>query len=634
MLEASTPAGITTLFKGLPRSHMAAVCFSLFSLLLFLVKMHGAWYGAIADDGAFFLKYAQNMANGYFWIWNPGEAPVWGASAPLYPLYIAAIIKLGFTPLDAIVSGGSALGALALSATSGLLVRRFGYIAGILFVAFAVCDSHFIWFLSTAGLESPLTIAFLTAGLFALSANNNAWYVGIAAGLLAIDKIDQIPVAFWLLCAFSFKAGRIQYRAVGIAAAISVVWYGFAWCWFGLPIPNSFITKSLFQNQPAIIDWRWFGRFVLYENYHIVLSGLALVSILLKRRVAAPVHIYLLGLIITHLVAYTLKHPLEPYNWYAMPSIYGLLVVAAVGAQALWEKCRTHGYTAALLFLVASLYLIFHVKEHGEFLSAAIKQYLYLEKDRMQAGKWVDEHTPKDFRVYTYFGGPAFYSQRYVYDASFLNRPYEKENMVAKYRPEIIVARTNRESDDYTLVKVFASARQEGIDFAFGVHVRNDVLNKVTDKDERLKACSGDDSCGALDTPLIKQALAPQLGDNFGVIRAAGKGGAIFVHPGEKTPSSFELSPTALTKSHMPTATLVVSISDNVPSDAVARGAASVGIEVTRGGTRYHEREVVTLGRPISIVLDTSPGPNYKVVVDNNGNPDTDWTIIRQLPAD
>ncbi|WP_426150131.1 hypothetical protein [Pseudomonas sp. DC3000-4b1] len=634
MLEASTPPGIKALFKGPPRSHMAAVYFSFFSLLLFLVKMHGAWYGVIADDGAFFLKYAQNMANGYFWIWNPGEAPVWGASAPLYPLYIAAIIKLGFAPLDAIVYGGSALGALALSATSGLLVRRFGYVAGVFFLAFACYDSHFIWFLSTAGLETPLTVAILTAGLFALSANNNAWYVGITAGLLAIDKIDQIPVAFWLLCAFSFKAGRIQYRAVGIAVAISVAWYGFAWFWFGLPIPNSFITKSLFQNQPAIIDWRWFGRFVLYENYHILLSGLALVSILLKLRVAAPVHIYLLGLIITHLVAYTLKHPLEPYDWYAMPSIYGLLVIAALGAQALWEKCKTRGYTAGLLFLVTSIYLIAQVKEHSEFMSVAIERYLSLEKDRRQAGIWVDEHAPKNFRVYTYFGAPAFYSKRYVYDGSFLNRPYEEGSMVEKYRPEIIVARTNRQTKDYTLVKMFSGARQEGIDFAFGVHVRNDVLDKVTGKDERLKVCTTDDSCGALDTPLFEQVLAPQLGDTFGVIRAAGNGGAIFVHPGETTPSSFELSPTALTKSHMPTATLVVSISDNVPSDAVARGAASVGIEVTRGGARYHEREIVTLGRPISVVLDTSPGPNYKVVVDNNGNPDTDWTIIRQVPAD
>ncbi|HLX88067.1 MAG TPA: hypothetical protein VKR22_06385, partial [Acidimicrobiales bacterium] len=50
------------------------------------------------DDGAFFLRYAINMAHGHFWVWNPGHSPVWGASAPLWPLLVAGPIAAGADP--------------------------------------------------------------------------------------------------------------------------------------------------------------------------------------------------------------------------------------------------------------------------------------------------------------------------------------------------------------------------------------------------------------------------------------------------------------------------------------------------------------------------------------------------------
>jgi len=47
-------------------------------VLVLLFAMHYRLGMELADDGAFFLRYAENMLKGEFWVWNLGEAPVWG----------------------------------------------------------------------------------------------------------------------------------------------------------------------------------------------------------------------------------------------------------------------------------------------------------------------------------------------------------------------------------------------------------------------------------------------------------------------------------------------------------------------------------------------------------------------------
>jgi hypothetical protein len=55
----------------------------------------------LEDDAAFFLRYAENIAAGHGWRWNVEEPPVWGASAPLWPVPVALGIRLGLAPQTA-----------------------------------------------------------------------------------------------------------------------------------------------------------------------------------------------------------------------------------------------------------------------------------------------------------------------------------------------------------------------------------------------------------------------------------------------------------------------------------------------------------------------------------------------------
>ena len=146
-------------------SHRTIGMIALFclALLVYFLAMHARLGDEMADDAAFLMRYAENMQKGKLWVWNNGEAPVWGASAPLYPLLVAAPMALGVPPTTALIGTGIALSAASLTAVTLLLASHFSLAAGLAFLAFSALDSHPMYFAS-AGLETPLTYALLALG--------------------------------------------------------------------------------------------------------------------------------------------------------------------------------------------------------------------------------------------------------------------------------------------------------------------------------------------------------------------------------------------------------------------------------------------------------------------------------------
>lgn len=465
----------------------------------------------LPDDAAFFLRYAENAAQGHFWVWNIGESPVWGASAPLFPLLLILPIKLGAPPVATIIWTSVGLSSVALAATAMLISRRFGYLAACSFVVLAALDTPTMFF-AGSGLETPLTFALLAFALFVLIEMRGEWAAGFAMGLLAVHKMDLIPVSAALLVAYVILTRRIPVRAILIAAVLSVAWYGFAWVYFGAPVPNSFLTKALHQNDFVnIIDWRWFGSTVYYRFDHWILSALALVGLVQARKGLAPLLTFMLGLLVVHLAAYTVKHPFEPYDWYCMPSLYVLLILASVGVANLGDFVRKLASGTDLVgAVVVVLLLALVVRSEIGFQRAdsrSRKDWLaYVEHDRAEAGRWVNENTPQSFRLLTAWGNPAYFSRRYVYDLSFLNRRYETGDLISKYRPELLIFQNSDQSTpltpdqygpDYTAIKIFDSAFGSGEgNYFFTVYARKDVLSQIRDVAFPLKtSCVSTQDC-------------------------------------------------------------------------------------------------------------------------------------------
>jgi hypothetical protein len=160
-----------------------------------------------------------------------------------------------------------------------------------------------------------LTVALMSAGVWVLFRRSAVWKVGLVAGLLMINKLDLVPVGMLLILARWVQMKRCPVQAISITVALACAWYSFAWWYFGAPVPNSFLTKSLHQGAlPHIIDWTWFGTFLFLNGLHRWLTILATLAIWFRFRKVLPILVFLVGTIAVHLFAYTLKYQFEPYN--------------------------------------------------------------------------------------------------------------------------------------------------------------------------------------------------------------------------------------------------------------------------------------------------------------------------------
>ncbi|HEX4854994.1 hypothetical protein [Arenimonas sp.] len=615
-----------------PVDHPTTLLFFLIgSLALLLFGMHERMGPELADDGAFFLRYAENMVAGEFWAWNLGEAPVWGASAPLYPLVVAAAIQLGLAPMTAMVATGLGLTSASLAIIGVLLARHFGLAAGIAFVCLAAFDAGVTYY-AGSGLETPVTFAVLAFALWTLLEGKGAWWVGVAAGLLMINKLDLVPTGGLLLFAMWLRDRRFPAKAVVVAAVVAAAWYAFAWFHFGAPVPNSFLTKLLHQDDlPRSIDWTWFSTLVFTTGARPWLAALVLLLPLARSRLLLPVAALMVGTLVTHVIAYSIKFPFEPYNWYAMPAVLCLLVLASITIGGLAARvaalapARGGVLKLASTAAVLSAIVWFNLDAERKVTAFNIEFTALYEHDRAEAGRWVAENTPEDFRVYTMWGNPAYHSRRHVFDGSFLNRRLDHPNLVAHFKPEVLIMQnnpgstpnapvfTNHVDVGYTIAKVFDESFNAGRDYFYAVLVRDDLVGQVRGMDPPR------------DLTAFVSAQSP--GDQFGEIRYIGDR-ALFVHPGASTPTAFDLDLAAYeAASGRRQLRLAVSVAPHLPQEALARGGGRVRATVLDGETVLAVQDV-SFDQPMTLDIAPADHPRVRVSIDNGGSPDSDWINV------
>lgn len=614
---------------GIMDSRRGAPVFFILALVVYVAAMYVRLGVEIADDGAFFLRYADNMAKGQFWVWNLGEAPIWGASAPLYPLLLAVPIALGAPSVAALVVTSIGLASLALAGVATLLLLQFGFVAAFAFLVMSGLDTGMMYF-SGSGMETPLTFALLALGVAGVLCHRLTWTIGLCAGLLMVNKLDLVPAGGLLLLAVWLRDRRFPFRSTVVAGLIAAAWYGFAWVYFGYPVPNSFLTKSLHQNHiPTDMTWRWFGTFVFLTGLHAAFALFSFVALFWRRN--WPLAVFLLGFVLVQTVAYTIKYPFEAYNWYCMPAVFALCVLGAIGFCCLSNAllARAHNgvgwLRTAVPVAVLCLYGAWMARD--EIVGANFIKFVAasVEFDRSEAGRWVADNTPDNFSVLTLWGNPAYYSKRKVIDASFLNRKYEDGDLLSKYAPEIIIMQNKPgatpsdptpalSSARYKTVKVFDKAFLNGLGYFFMVLVRDDVLEKVSNKDSLSRTVS-----------YFQNVV---LGDEFGKLSEFGGRNVVFVHPGRTTPTTFSFDVNGYLKDlGRSDVTLVAEIDPRVPAEAIKRGGGTAHIVVSARGKELGQA-VVRQGQPFTLQVPAAAGDVLDISVDANGAPDTNWLLL------
>ena len=322
------------------------------------------------DDAMITIKFDKNLTDGFGLVHNFGEGHVQG--------FTSALSVLVPMPGELIYHGGGFLFIRLASVACFALAAVYAYrIAGELglgrwptglVLAFLALDQNQVFY-GVAGMETQIAVAVLFAGFYYVLVEDYP-KSGVALGLALLARPDFV---LWVAPAYAFlivRNYRQALRAALLSAAIVGPWLIFTWIYYGSPVPNTitaknnaFVTAFPSLTHPgAWINfvgdqlsaaasahaWTIFAPFyedgflvhapISYELAKLVaflVAALAVIGALsaLRRPSLLPVIAYVL-LFAAYRVLY-LK--IGYFEWYGVPAVAGLILVAGVGLD---RTCR------------------------------------------------------------------------------------------------------------------------------------------------------------------------------------------------------------------------------------------------------------------------------------------------------
>jgi hypothetical protein len=378
------------------------------------------------DDAHISLRYAVNLAAGHGLVYNPGER-VFGASAPLYVLLLAAFARTGLAmPLlagPAPLAWGKVLCIAADTATAwmwyGLLLRESGSRwPGRLFALFFGL-SPFIIETTVSGMETSLVLFAMTLGMtLAMRANATPGVkpsvdvkLGATVGLLGLVRPDALVFGGVLLAFYAAWWRRVPWRALFVAAACLAPWYLFATHYYGSPIPNSVFAKVAAYNdhnpsysRAALTLWSSIGPYrngFGAETFKWVSSLLLIIGLLRLR--AHPRLAVLPAAALAYLAFLIVPHTLL-FRWYLPPLLLPLYAIAALGTAP-----RASGHQAPSPLLPFSPSPLLPVVLASAWLALAGHTALWTARTALRARhiQWAEDHIRRDIGVWLRENAPA-----------------------------------------------------------------------------------------------------------------------------------------------------------------------------------------------------------------------------------
>ncbi len=267
LAEPGTRSGMRRSGGGLERARDAAL---LALALLTACLAYANFRGYVFEDAYITYRYAENLASGDGFVFNPGER-VLGTTTPLFTLVLALAGLLGFD----VPAAGTALSVASIAGVGlagAWLLRRLGHPELGVVYALLVLWGGFATY-SLTGMETSFYTLLLFAA--ALAGWRRRWvWTGLWLGLALLTRYDAVVFAGPLLAWLSWRElaapgprrlPRGPLLATGVASALLVPWLVFASVYFGSPLPNTLAAKqallSIAQYLTASADMFALGLF-------------------------------------------------------------------------------------------------------------------------------------------------------------------------------------------------------------------------------------------------------------------------------------------------------------------------------------------------------------------------------------
>lgn len=417
---------------------------------LIIAAVTAAFWSYTQDDVFITYTYSRNIVEGQGFVFNPGER-VQGTTTPLYTLLMAGIYVI----VPDLLHAGNLLSAIFLVLTCALavgLVREELSVYGQLAVAATLAASPIMYV--SFGMETLLYCALLVLA-FWLWKQGQRWAAMIAAAALTWTRADGVVLGgvLWLVAAWDAwqgskdhpwlaRLGRFPWKLAVVYVVGIAPWFGFAWVYFGTPLPNTLSAKQeILQGVKFWIDgFGWWRAF--YGNNVLSLIAAPLIGIGLWRAMLRP-HLRPLTLWSMFFAAgYTVLNVTA--FWYYTPLVAILVVLAVLGGE--WLAHLLLRYHLNRMAVLGGSMVLLAVST----VLAIVAAWPYgLPPPRVGTyrlvGQWIDENTPPDSTILVGdLGIMGYYAHRRAIDSPGLITPqmfYKLDSYAAaKFKPDYIVA--------------------------------------------------------------------------------------------------------------------------------------------------------------------------------------------------
>lgn len=390
----------------------------------------------LLDDAAITFRYADRIAGGQGFTYNPGDRTN-GASAPLYTLLLAGGHRLG-ADLEAFAR---AIGVFAYSGSVALVCYMSGLLRGLIagaLAGFLLVGSVAFRGEALTGMESGFA-ALLGLLVILFLMEDRPTLAGVALGLAVVNKLDAGLLAVAIVLAFLLVDRRPPWRTGWTALAVAAPWFLFSTLYFGSPLPHSATQKlddEALTNTGTTFDRTWLLDLLAHDRMRLLLliasvtvplvGWLSLRRSPMLSRPAALTTLIAGGWFALHLVAFSLVDLGDVYSWYAAVLFPPLVLTAVLGLFLPWSSIVPARLRRPAIGAAAAVAIGFAlVRWNGEGIRHAsyvvrnghfVTDFELFEATRQDAGTLVGDLAAPGDVLSTCFGWPAYEASQTTID--------------------------------------------------------------------------------------------------------------------------------------------------------------------------------------------------------------------------
>lgn len=392
---SGTVSNATSLIERRNLAAILGVCAS----VALAVAVRVAFGPHLRDDAYITLRYAERIAAGQGFVFNPGEH-VLGTTTPLFALLLAGLARLGLPVEDSAVAIGIASDAIAVVVVSAI-GARFLQGRGVVFAALSYALLSPLVSHAVSGMETPLYTLLILGSVLTYSIGRMG-SAGVLVGLVILARPDGLLLALVLFIHALASRCRGLWRTVAAAAAIVAPWIVFSVAYFGSPLPQSVVAKAQGMPQNALSSLSNFLWYFSGDAHRRFLPLVPLFFLGIARRqwdrslmvLMAWAGLYSLAFIVSGKFVF----PEWPFEWYFVPLMAPFALGIGAGLErvvelltrsspkaVLWRRAATVA-VAAVFICSYSWVLTYNKEEWSKWVAGREALYAHLAQVIMENG--------------------------------------------------------------------------------------------------------------------------------------------------------------------------------------------------------------------------------------------------------